>query len=91
MPLFIPVVFIASALLAIGGIAYGCDQADKREEELKRERAEIGKLKNRISELEQEHAHLLPALGKKNRQVRALADEICRLRGELEDARRGVH
>ena len=91
MPLFIPVVVIASALVAVGGIAYGCDQADKREEEQKRARAKIAKLENRISELERKYDHLLPVLGKKNRQVRALADKICRLRGELENARRGVH
>ena len=91
MPLFIPVVFIASALLAAGGIAYGCDQAGKREEEQKRASAKIAKLENRISELERKHDHLLPVLGNRNDQVCALADEICRLRGELENARRGVH
>lgn len=88
MPLFIPVVVVASALVAIGGIVYGCDQENKREEEQERARDEIAKLKNRISELEREHDHLLPMLGKKNHQVRALADEISRLRGELAEARR---
>ena len=88
MPLFIPVVVVASALLAIAGVAYGCDQENKREEEQERTRDEIAKLKNRISEFEREHDHLLPMFGKKNHQVRALADEISRLRGELAEARR---
>ena len=88
MPLFIPVVVVASALLAIAGVAYGCDQENKREEEQERTRDEIAKLKNRISELERGHDHLLPMFGKKNHQVRALADEISRLRGELAEARR---
>ena len=84
----IPVVIAASALLAFGGVVYGCDQENKREEEQKRARDEIAGLKDRISELEQEHDHLLPKLGKKNHQVRVLADEIRRLRAELEEARR---
>ena len=88
MPLFIPVVVVASALLAIAGVAYGCDQENKREEEQERARDEISKLKNRISELEREYDHLLPVLGKKDHQIRALADEISRLRGELVEARR---
>ena len=88
MPLVIPVVVVASALLAIAGVAYGCDQENKREEEQERARDEIAKLKSRISELERKHGHLLPVLGKRNHQVRALADEISRLRAELEKVRR---
>lgn len=88
MPLFIPVVVAASALIAIAGVVYGCDQENKREEEQKRARDEIADLKNRISELEREHDHLLPVLGKRNDQVRALANKISRLRAELEEARR---
>lgn len=64
------------------------DQEEKHAEEQKRSRAEISKLKRRISALEQEHDALLPVLGKKNQQVRHLADEICTLRSELEKARR---
>ena len=88
MPLFIPVVVVASALVAMSGIVYACDQENKREEEQERARDEIAKLKKRISKLERKHDRLLPQLGKKNHQVRALADEISRLRGELAEARR---
>ena len=77
-----------SALIGIAGIAYGCDQENKREEEQKRAHAEIAKLKYRISALEQEHDRLLPVLGKKDHQVRTLVDEIAKLRSELEEARR---
>ena len=91
MPLFIPVVVVASALLAIAGVAYGCDQENKREEEQERTRDEIAKLENRISEFERERSHLLPVLGKRNHQVRALADEISRLRGELAEARQRIN
>ena len=87
MPL-IPLFIVVSTLLAITGFAYGCDQENKREEEQERARDEIAKLKNRISELERDHDRLLPVLGKSNDQVRALADEISRLRGELAEARR---
>lgn len=87
MPWLIPVA-VASALLAFFGVAYGCDQENKREEEQERARDEIAKLKNRISELERDHDHLLPVLGKRNDQVRVLADEISRLRGVLAEARR---
>lgn len=66
------------------------DQEEKHAEEQKRSRAEISKLKRRISALEQEHDALLPVLGKKNQQVRDLANEICALRSELEKARRNV-
>ena len=88
MPWLIPVVIVTSALAVLTGIAYGCDQENKREEEQKRARAEIAGLKDRIFELEQKHDHLLPVLGEKNHQVRVLADEIRRLRAELEEARR---
>lgn len=64
------------------------DQEERHAEEQKRSRAKITELKHRISALEQEHDALLLVLGKKNRQVRLLADEICRLRSELEEARR---
>ena len=87
MPWLIPVT-VVSVLFAIVGIAYGCDQEDKREEEQERARDEIAKLKKRISKLERKHDRLLPQLGKKNHQVRALADEISRLRAELAEARR---
>ena len=76
-----------SALLAIAGVAYGCDQKNKREEEQKRARAKDVKLEKRISKLERKHGYLQRVLGKKNRQVRALADEITRLRAELEESR----
>ena len=88
MPLFVPVIIGISALLAIGGVAYGCDQENKRKEEQKRARTEIAKLKNQISKLERKHDRLLPVLGKRNYQVRVLAGEIVRLRGELAFARR---
>ena len=88
MPLFIPVVVAASALIAVAGVAYGCDQENKREEEQERSRNKIAKLEKRISKLEQVHDHLLPELGKRNDQVRYLADEISRLRGKLAKARR---
>ena len=87
MPWLIPVT-VVSVLFAIVGIAYGCDQEDKREEEQERARDEIAKLKKRISKLERKHDRLLPQLGKKNHQVRALADEIVRLRADLAEARR---
>ena len=87
MPWLIPVA-VASVLLAFGGAVYACDQESKREEEQERARDEIAKLKKRISKLERKHDRLLPQLGKKNHQVRALADEISRLRGELVEARR---
>ena len=87
MPWLIPIA-VVSALLAITGVAYGCDQENKREEEQKRARDEIAKLKKRISELERKRDRLLPQLGKKNHHVRTLADEISRLRVELEEARR---
>ena len=75
-----------SALAAISGIIYRCDQENKREEEQKRARAEIAKLKKRISKLERKHDRLLPELGKRNHKIRTLADEIVWLRGELEEA-----
>ena len=87
MPWLTPVA-VVSVLLALGGVVYGCDQENKREEEQERARDEIAKLKKRISKLERKHDRLLPQLGKKNHQVRALADEISRLRGELVEARR---
>ena len=87
MPL-IPIMIGVSVLLAMTGFAYGCDQENKREEEQERARDEIAKLKKRISKLERKHDRLLPQLGKKNHQVRALADEIVRLRADLAEARR---
>ena len=86
----IPVVIAVSALLATGAVVHACDQENKREEEQKRARNRISKLKNRISELEQEHDRLLPELGKKNHQVCDLADEIRKLRAKLEGARRSA-
>lgn len=88
MPLFIPVVVVTSALIAFAGAVYGCDQENKREEEQERARGEIDKLKKRISKFERKRDRLLPQLGKKNHQVRALVDEISRLRAELEEAHR---
>ena len=79
---------VVSALLAITVFAYECDQENKREEEQKRARDKIADLKNRISRLELEHDHLLPVLGMRNDQVRAMANEISSLRAELEKARR---
>lgn len=84
----IPVVVAVSVLTAIAGAAYGCDQESKREEEQRRARAAIAELEERISELERKQRYQRRELGNKNRQVRALADEITRLRAELEEARR---
>ena len=84
----IPVVVAVSVLTAIAGAAYGCDQEAKREEEQRRARAAIAELEERISELERKQRYQRRELGNKNRQVRALADEITRLRAELEEARR---
>ena len=87
MPWLIPIAAV-SVLIAIGGVAYACDQETKREEEQERARKKIAKLNKRICELEQKRDHLLPVLGKRNDQVRILADEISRLREKLAKARR---
>ena len=86
---FIPVAVAAvSVLTATAAIAYACDQEGKREEEQRRASAETAELKERISNLEREHGRLRRELGKKNGQVRAMADKITKLRAELEEARR---
>ena len=70
----------ASALLAIAGVAYACDQKNKRGEEQKRARTKTTKLKKRISKCERKLGHLLSVLENKNHQIRDLA--------ELAEARR---
>ena len=88
LPLIPVAVAAVSVLTAAAAVAYGCDQESKREEEQRRAHAAIAELEERISELERKQRYQRRELGRKNRQVRALADEITRLRAELEEARR---
>lgn len=85
---WLPILAAIPAVLFLVEVFSDGDQEEKHAEEQKRSRAEISELKRRISALEQEHDALLPVLGKKNQQVRLLAEEICTLRRELEEARR---
>jgi len=81
---FIPWIIAGVATLIAGAaIADDVDQRNKRAEEQQRFRREIAKLTTKIAELEAAHATLSAILGEKNQQVRAMAEEILRLRAEL--------
>lgn len=81
---FIPWIIAGIATLVAGAaIADDVDQRNKRAEAQQRFRREIARLSARIAELERAHATLSSLLGEKNQQVRAMAEEILRLRAEL--------
>lgn len=83
---FIPWIIAGIATLVAGAaIADDVDQRNKRAEEQQRFRREIARLSARIAELERAHATLSSLLGEKNQQVRAMAEEILRLRAERAD------
>lgn len=79
----IPWIIAGLATLIIGAtVADDVDQRKKRVEEQQRFRREIAKLTTKIAKLEAAHATSSATLAEKNHQVRAMADEIFRLRGE---------
>ena len=81
---FIPWIIAGIAALVAGAaIADDVDQRNKRAEEQQRFRREIARLSTTIAELERAHATLSSRLGEKDQQVRALAEEVLRLRAEL--------
>ena len=81
---FIPwIIAGVMALIAGAAVADDVDQRDKRAAEQQRFRREIARLSARISELDAAHRTLSALLGEKNQQVRAMAEEIIRLRAEL--------
>lgn len=66
----IPLIIAGIAILAgAGGVAYGCDQHDKRVKEQKKFRKYRKKTERKVSDLESR-------LNEKNRQVRVLAEEL---------------
>ncbi|MYC13822.1 MAG: hypothetical protein F4Y39_08865 [Gemmatimonadetes bacterium] len=73
--------------IAIGGVAWGYDQYQKRKTERERFLHEIARLEKDISDLDQMYAESQSRLRSKDEQNRALIEEIMRLREELESYR----
>jgi hypothetical protein len=67
----------------IGGVAYGIDQQQKREQEAARFHHELGLWRAALAEKEAAFADLAARLGPKNEQVRLLAAEVVQLRAEV--------
>lgn len=86
-----PLIIIGICLLfGIGGVAYGADQHNQRERDRAEFRARLEQLEKALSEKEVELAALRARLGEKNDQVRILAEEVQRLRREIEAMRRAA-
>ena len=82
-----PIMLGVAALIAFASVVHACDQQNKREEDQRRFREKIAALEERLAGKEREFRRLLRRLGRKNRQVRELAQEIERLREALAEAR----
>lgn len=70
-------------LAAVGGIVIADDQHTKRKKEEAYFRAALTQLQETLARREAELAALQVQLGPKNEQVRVLAQEVERLRGQL--------
>jgi capsule polysaccharide export protein KpsE/RkpR len=76
--------------VGIGGVAYGVDQKNKREQERENFRSQLDRLEKDLSAKESELAQLRSRLGEKNDQVRTLAAEIERLRQNIASMRKAA-
>ena len=84
MPLLLwPILTAIGALLGIDGTAYGVDQHQKRKQEREAFRARLQQLEQEFVAKEGQLNMLRDRLGEKNTQVRALAEEVERLLGEM--------
>ena len=79
--------FVIGTGIAIGGVAWGYDQYQKRKKEQERFRHEIAGLEERISDLEQMCAELNSLLSDENDEKHALLEKIMKLREERESYR----
>ena len=84
------IVAAVGCLLGIGGVAYGVDQHQKRENEQAANRARLRQIEAELASKEQQFASLQVLLGEKNEQVRILAAEIARLNGLATELRRSA-
>lgn len=75
--------FVAAAALGIGGLVYGADQQQKREQEAARFRQELKMLRAALAEKEAALENLAARLGPKSEQVRLLVTEIEQLRAQV--------
>lgn len=82
-------ILIATAF-GVGGLAYGADQQQKREQEAARFRHELGLWRAALAQKEAEFANLAGRLGPRNEQVRLLAAEVERLRAEVAQRQRAA-